>query len=411
MAYSYIYYTSIISNDGSEEPSHEAYKEPNLIFSEDRSEPILENGEEYEMAVTSAKMDLKTLPIFVPTIKYNSGSNLTLSESDRCETIYEVTLSFAIDSNVYASTQAVIFKPQDQTISDSPPDFINGYANYSTGYYNLYNYEQFFTRVNLCIRTCFLTLQDVVKTYNGGKLPDSYSGLESSGGYEIPYFIFDKESGLIYLNSPKSTFDDTNTYYFKIHLNRALYRLFNSLPFILQKDTYKMLTDDDSQTETDLTLFKLNLSNFQNSNEVDIYPHYVSGISAKSKSTHQLIYQDYETLTSWSPVESIVLTAPLLPVQSNKVSANYRYRDGFPVSTNTEKLENEILEFRTDQAVPGIIYEPKIHRWMHITSSGGLKQINFNLYYRFKYSGNLIPIKAGIGSSMAVKLVFRRLKK
>ena len=78
MAYYYTYYTAMISNDGSQAPDNDLYSEPNLVFSEDRTESIVDvDGDDYEMAVTSAKMDLKTLPVFIPTIKYNASSNLT----------------------------------------------------------------------------------------------------------------------------------------------------------------------------------------------------------------------------------------------------------------------------------------------------------------------------------------------
>jgi hypothetical protein len=60
--------------------------------------------------------------------------------------------------------------------------------------------------VNDAIQTTFLKLVDVVKSYYGGTLPSAFSNLATSGSYEIPYFIFDKESSLIFLNSPKSTF-------------------------------------------------------------------------------------------------------------------------------------------------------------------------------------------------------------
>ena len=139
MSFYYTYYTAMISNDGSQTPDNDLYAEPNLVFSEDRTESILNgDGDDYEMAVTSAKIDLKTLPVFIPTIKYNASSNLT--EDQKNETIYEVTLSFLYNSERYSYTQPVIFKPQDQTISDYAPDFVNGYANYTTGYYFLYNY-------------------------------------------------------------------------------------------------------------------------------------------------------------------------------------------------------------------------------------------------------------------------------
>ena len=258
--YEYVYYTALIHNDGAVTPAFESEVEPHLKFEEDRIVPLLEDSENYEMAVTSAKIDLKSLPVFIPTIKYNDGSP---SETERVQTIYEVTLEY----NGYSATKPVYFEAQDQTISDTVPNFINGYANYKSNYYNYYNYESFFTKVNNAIISCFTELVNVATTYNGekGTLPTTFSNLSSSSNYELPYFIFDKESSLVFLNAPKTTFNSNNDSdsYFSIYLNKALYRLFNSLPFILQENTFLTLTDDGTETSVKITLFKLNLNNFK----------------------------------------------------------------------------------------------------------------------------------------------------
>jgi ABC-type transport system involved in cytochrome bd biosynthesis fused ATPase/permease subunit len=52
--------------------------------------------------------------------------------------------------------------------------------------------------VNEAIRTTFLNNIDVIKNYFSGTLPTAFSNLATSGTYEIPYFIFDKESSLIF---------------------------------------------------------------------------------------------------------------------------------------------------------------------------------------------------------------------
>ena len=53
--------------------------------------------------------------------------------------------------------------------------------------------------LNDAIRTNFLKLIDVIKSYFDGTLPTAFSNLATtSGTYEIPYFIFDKESSLIF---------------------------------------------------------------------------------------------------------------------------------------------------------------------------------------------------------------------
>ena len=86
------------------------------------------------------------LPIFISTIKYNTNP----TDVQKHETFYEITLVY----DGYSATAPVYFEPQDQTIS--LPLLINGKANYKSGYYNLYNYEFFFTIVNEAIRTTFI---------------------------------------------------------------------------------------------------------------------------------------------------------------------------------------------------------------------------------------------------------------
>ena len=60
---------------------------------------------------------------------------------------------------------------------------MNGKANYKSGYYNLYNYEFFFTMVNDAIRTTFFKLIDVIKSYFGGTLPTAFSNLTTNENY------------------------------------------------------------------------------------------------------------------------------------------------------------------------------------------------------------------------------------
>jgi len=241
-------------------------------------------------------------------------------------------------------------------------------------------------------------------------LPTAFSNLGSSGLYQIPYFIFDKESSLIFLNSPKTTFSDTNTSHVNIMLNRALYRLFNSLPFKLVNKSFNTL-DGTTQTTTSQTLYKLNLSNFKQANEVEIFPHLSDNNSGLTKTTHMLIYQDYETLSTWSPVESIVIIAPNFPIKSNEVSADIEYVEGTPTIIGNVRHEHELLEISTNSPLPVIMYEPKQYRFMSMKQSdAGLRQIIFKIYYRFKNNGDLIQVKSNIGGSFSLKLMFRKIK-
>ena len=73
MSNNYLYYTALINNDGSTIPSIESNVEPDFVFMEDRKVSLLDNPEEYEVAVQSCMIDLKSIPVFIPTIKYNTS--------------------------------------------------------------------------------------------------------------------------------------------------------------------------------------------------------------------------------------------------------------------------------------------------------------------------------------------------
>jgi hypothetical protein len=94
-----------------------------------------------------------------------------------------------------------------------------------------------------------------------------------------------------------------------------------------------------------------------------------------------LIYQDYETLSTWSPVESIVIIAPNFPIKSNEVSADIEYVEGTPTIIGNVRHEHELLEISTNSPLPLIMYEPKQYRFMSMKQSdAGLRQIIFKIY-------------------------------
>ena len=112
----------------------------------------------------------KNITRFYTNYYYNKNpTNIQKTEKN-----YEITLVF----DIYSATTPVYFQPQDETIS--LPNHVNGKANYKSGYYNLYNYEFFFTMVNEAIRTTFLKLIDVIKSYFGGTLPTDFSNLATT---------------------------------------------------------------------------------------------------------------------------------------------------------------------------------------------------------------------------------------
>ena len=103
MSNNYVYYTALINNDGSSAPAYESEVEPPFEFKENRKVALLPDPEMYEVAVQNALMDLKSLPVFIPTIK----SNANPSDIQKTETIYEITLVY----DIYSATTPVYFQP------------------------------------------------------------------------------------------------------------------------------------------------------------------------------------------------------------------------------------------------------------------------------------------------------------
>jgi hypothetical protein len=130
--------------------------EPHLQFREDREAPIITNCSDYDVAITNSKLDTKCLPAFIPVIKFNNSP----TDIQRTETIYEITLGIQESGSAspfISFTTSIMFVPQDTTAnnnSDIPPLFQSGYANYKSGYYDIFDYENFFTMVNKAISDC-----------------------------------------------------------------------------------------------------------------------------------------------------------------------------------------------------------------------------------------------------------------
>ena len=200
--YDYTYYTCLINNhDSKHTPST---IEPALQFNEDRNNPVITNTADYDMTITNFKLDTKTLPSFIPIIKFNESP----TNEQKLETIYEVTFSVSIEGKLYSASAPCLFIPQDETVSGTTaPEFKNGYADYKSGFYNIYNFENFFKSVNEAIRMCIFLLRQVVNDY----FPDQNLIFPETGigDYPIPYFIFDKDSSLAYVNAPAKNFDVT----------------------------------------------------------------------------------------------------------------------------------------------------------------------------------------------------------
>ena len=393
--YDYEYYSLSVNNLDAQ-THDETTHEPNTVFNEKRSEPIISKCEDYDFAIENFKIDLKTLPVFIPTIRvYTDEASLTVDIQNT--TIYTIGIQYkAPDFKTYVGFARVMFEQQDQTISQ--PVFKNGYADYSSGYYNIYNYEYFIVWVNKCIISAINNLKTTLAIY----------GVSSAFiNNDVPFFTFDKQSGLINLQSPVTNYNNE----LDIILNIPLYRLFNSLPFIKQNIFSSIINEDGVQVEKYIGGFKLNLNNFGLTNLLSVrYPPQLDGTNGTVETEYMQIYQDYETLSSLSPVESLVLTSHSIPVKTSARSANHSYINGVESTAGSlDVSEHIITDFKTESIEGGVIYNPTEKRWLNLVEQANLYEISISVFYRSKLTGELVPITLNSGGTFSLKMVFRKL--
>ena len=394
--YDYEYYSLSVNNLDAQ-THDETTHEPNTVFNEKRSEPIISKCEDYDFAIENFKLDLKTLAVFIPTIRvYTDEASLTVDIQNT--TIYTIGIQYInpADSNIYVGFGRVIFEPQDQTINQ--PAFKNGYADYSSGYYNIYNYEYFIVLVNKCIISAINNLKTTLAIY----------GVSSAFiNNDVPFFTFDKQSGLINLQAPVTNYNNE----LDMILNIPLYRLFNSLPFVKQNIFSSVINEDGSQVEKYIGGFKLNLNNFGLTSLMSVrYPPQLDGTNGTIETEYMQIYQDYDTFDSIGPAESLVLTSHTIPVKTSGRSANHQFINGIETTTGSLNVfELEITDFKSGSYEGGVIYNPTEKRWLNLVEQANLYEISISVFYRSKLTGQLIPITLGSGSTFSLKMVFRKL--
>jgi hypothetical protein len=99
-----------------------------------------------------------------------------------------------------------------------------------------------------------------------------------------------------------------------------------------------------------------------------------------------------------------------MPIQSSIISNNHSFVNGRETTEgSTNIIEMELSEFRAGDYTPGLIYEPKNFRWVNMIDQRELIKMNLQVYWRFKYTGQLLPLYLNSGGSFSLKFCFRKL--
>lgn len=355
-----------------------------LDYNQERSTPILNKASDYQMSITRFSLTTTTLPVFVPTIKYQSTSV--------GDTIYSLTLSWTDTSTniTYNQQNYVQYLPQNLSIStpSAPSLNENGLANNQNTYYNIYNYQYWVYLINNTFTDCYNSLNSTI-TGLGKTLPSTHA----------PVMTYDIQNNIAIINCDLAGYDTTASNYIKIYFNQPMYELFSSFPVIIQ----------DLNTTTDGKNCQIITNSFSQANTISFPP------SSSTPYTAIQVFQEFTTsLTLWSPVAGLVFTSNSIPVVSSGVTSPLNYVNGSIILANSNNniYSSIITDFISDSNYkPNIVYEPTAqYRFFQLINNSPLKQIQLSVYWRSK-DGTLNQFYLSNGGTMTIKFYFEKIKR
>ena len=407
----HVYYDVLISNYNSSSGAPIP-----IYFNENRTNPIIANTGQYEMSIVRFSVDTSDLPLFIPVIKPQ--------QSDINKTNYIITMSIDPSGNTtgipYFATVNVSWITQDNSAPIPPPpsQTSTGLQSIFGTYYYCYSYQHFVSLVTNALVLCFTNLKSAL----------SVAGFTDLAGITPPIMSWDTTTDTAVLSVPQKNsygfpcFDARyvnavtgqlvdNIHGVKLYFNTPLYQLYNSFPSQFGGLTktvtglYYTGTGNASGTATGCN-YLLNVVDNGGQNQI-----YIPNIT-----TPQVIYlqffQEYSTITNWTPVSSIVFVSNTLPIVSNQLANPAIYNESILLTGNGNNAQfaQIITDIESaDQSYkPTLLYNPTAeYRMISMTGNRPLTNVDVSVFWRSKL-GNLTQLNLLSGGSCTLKVLFRK---
>ena len=353
-----------------------------LTLSDTRTNPYIEDPSDYFVSVARFQISTSALPVFIPQVQ--------LGQADPNKLVYAVTLTWsnAANTNHYKITTNIIYVCSDSSISTPNPPTIS--QDLSSTYYYVYTYQQWLRMINTALLTCYNNLASAVTA--GGD-----TGFPSFA----PYFEYDPIACVFILNANQLGYDQfvlTNP--IKLYFNSSLFTLFNNLQNL-------------TLTSADAIKYNLPLNYWWN---IMIYSMNGTNILQSGANNFIQMYQEGSTIALLNPVESVVLTSGIIPINNENVGIPRLFNASKQLVGQTQNNANIspiISDFQiemspTNQYKPQISYVPNgEYRLIDLYGSSSLSNIQIGVLWKdiFGYFRQFI-LQSGMQAN--VKLLFRR---
>ncbi len=270
-----------------------------------------------------------------------------LEGGDLKTTIYSITFEY---SGVYYQ-QYIDFVSQVNNPSD--PD----------EYFYIYNYQYWIYLINQALISGYDNLNGLIELPVNSVAPTMN-------------FDIDTKIASISINDAYYGFNETDK--INIYLNLPMYSLFSSLPIQI----------------TNINKYGMD--------------YQLNNIMSQDK---QILSQEYPTTDLWNPISSIVFTSNLLPTYSSNTPPINIYKNGSLVNGSSSfNFLNILTDFIANDLlfVPTLQYSASVYRFISLKPNQEIKNVDIQVFWIQKNTGQLKKLYLGVGGSGSVKLFFTK---
>lgn len=407
---------------------------PPLTFTETRQNPIISYPEDYLLSVVRFTLDSPTLPIWSPDVLLGVG------QTDPNKLIQSFSMSVTdyggvVPVEYYVATPSNWeFIPDDLTVPAPSPPFV--FQNLQDPYYYVYEFSRALAIMNNALVATFTAMNAVLTAAAKPVIGNTAGTPASIYQNYCPQFTYDPAAEIFTLSLPLSppalsgvappfTYDtyDQNlplTAGFtgrvvKVYMNTAAWVLLNSLPTrFLGNGTVNLARG----TEYEIVAYN---NQYQNTNGGSRPTYPLTPVISTVNAIPQIIVpQENSTTILWSPVQSIVFSTSLLPVQNTLLSKPviFNFWNGLiskPVGGNSNN--NVTAPVLTDFELQGatgtssqvrITYTPTAeYRMLDLRGTTPVNAVEVSVFWKDKFA-NLHRFQLAAGCVASIKILFRR---
>lgn len=394
----YIYYDINIKNLGNPDSRDDILP---LSFEETRTSPIVEKANDYSMSITRFYTDTYSLPVYEADILPGS--------TDPNEMVHNIQMAYRFSTNPIGRQVSSIVNlewiPSDKTVQVPipPSQTSNNFQTPSTKYYYAYDYEHFIRIINNGLATAFNEIK-ALALITPALYPPNFQNMEP------PFMGWQQDTNMAVMyarlifnqNRDPASVDILNPIV-DIFFNPTLYSLFNSF-----SSNKEFVRDVFNKPLFDFPYYKLSIDNFNG---------YRVRQGLFDQQTERFIEfpQLYSTISTWSPVSSIIFTSNTLPIIVNSISEPKLTLNNQTIQLN--QAGNSFAMIISDlitnqQSYRGdLIYYPSAeYRMISLVGASPITQVDLHVYWRNKRNGRLEPFYLASGGSCSMKILFKAKK-